>query len=116
MKEFMMLFRHVPNNEYQPTPEQIQEGLKQWQDWIGGIAAQGKFVGTNELGKEARLMRGGEVVSSDGPYAELKEIIGGYMTVKAENFDEAVEMAKGCPMFDFGGTVEIRDFVVWDQE
>ena len=107
MKEFMMLFRHVPNPAYQPSPEDIQNSLKHWQSWIGDIAAQGKFIGTNELESEGQTI-GGDGLISDGPYAEVKEIIGGYMHVKAENLAEAVEMAKGCPIISFGGTIEIR--------
>jgi hypothetical protein len=46
MSEFMMIFRNDYNPNFKPSPEQMQESIKQWQDWIGGIAAQGKFVGT----------------------------------------------------------------------
>ena len=47
MKEFMMIFRNEKADQPQPSPEQMQAMVKQWQDWIGGIAAQGKFVSTN---------------------------------------------------------------------
>ncbi|MFK7904637.1 MAG: YciI family protein [Chitinophagales bacterium] len=110
MKEFMMLFRHVPNPSYQPSQEDIQAEIKKWQDWIGGIAAQGKFSSTNQLGYEGKVVKPGNVIT-DGPYAEVKEIIGGYIIVKAESFDEAVEFAKGCPMLDVGGHVEVRQFM-----
>lgn len=110
MKEFMLLFRHVPGPDFKPTPEEMGLEIKKWQDWIGGIASQGKFVGTNQLTSSGKLVRPGNVIS-DGPYAEVKEILGGYMMVKAENYDEAVEMAKGCPTLGIGGSVEVRDFV-----
>jgi len=110
MQEFMMLFRHVPNPSYMPSPEEIKAEIKKWQDWIGSIAAQGKFSSTNQLGYEGRVVKPNNVVT-DGPYAEIKEIIGGYIIVKAESFDDAVEMAKGCPVLQLGGHVEIRSFV-----
>jgi hypothetical protein len=44
MKEFMMIFRQEPNPNVQISPEQMQGIVKQWMDWIGGIAAQGKFL------------------------------------------------------------------------
>ena len=114
MKEFMMLFRHVPNPNYQPSPEDIQKEIKKWQDWIGSLAAQGKFSGTNRLQKEGKLVRPGHVVS-DGPYAEVKEIIGGYLIVKSSDLDEAVELVKGCPILDIpSGHVEVREFVKLD--
>lgn len=110
MQEFMMLFRHVPNPNYMPSPEEIKAEIKKWQDWIGSIAAQGKFSSTNRLSYEGRVVKPGNVVT-DGPYAEIKEIIGGYIIVKADNFEDAVEMAKGCPMLQIDGHVEVRQFM-----
>ncbi len=106
MKEFMLIFRHEAGGPM-PTPEQMQAVMKQWQDWIGGIAAQGKYSGTNRLNMEGKTLKPGNVIL-DGPYAEVKEIIGGYLIVKAGSFDEAVEMAKACPHLLYGGNVEVR--------
>ncbi len=111
MNEFMMIFRHVPNPDYKPTPEDIQAEIKKWQDWIGGIAAQGKFSSTNQLSYEGKVVQSDRMVT-DGPYAEVKEIIGGYLIAKAENFGEAVEMAKSCPVLEIGGHVEVREFML----
>lgn len=108
MKEFMMIFRMAQNPDFQPTPEQIQESIKHWQDWIGGIAAQGKFVSTNQLGFTGKTLKADGVIT-DGPYAEVKEIVGGYLIVKAENIDEAMKLAQGCPILFVGGHVEVRD-------
>jgi hypothetical protein len=110
MNEFMMIFRMTPNFEIQMTPEQLQENIKQWQDWIGGIASQGKFVGTNQLGFEGKTLKPAGVVT-DGPYAEVKEIIGGYVIVKTGNLDEAMALAEGCPILLIGGNVEVRDII-----
>lgn len=106
----MMIFRHVPSPDRQLSPEQLQAGIKLWQDWIGGIAAQGKFLGTNQLGFEGKTLKPGGVLS-DGPYAELKEIMGGYVLVKAGSLDEAVKLAGGCPILAMGGHVEVRDIL-----
>ena len=108
MKEFMMLFRSEPKKWEELSPEQMQVNTKKWQDWIGGIAAQGKFVSTSRLGFNGKTVKPNNTIT-DGPYAELKEIVGGNMVVKAINLDEAVEMAKGCPTLDIGGHVEVRD-------
>ena len=108
-----MLFRHTPVEGYNPSPEEIQESIKQWQNWIGDIAAQDKFSSTNQLGYEGKTVKPGKVIT-DGPYAEIKEIIGGYIIVKASNLDEAVEMAHSCPILQIGGHVEVRNIVVID--
>lgn len=110
MKEFMMIFRSEYNPAYIPSPEELQASIKKWQDWIGGIAAQGKFVGTNRLGTQGRVLRQNQL-QTDGPYAETKEIVGGYIIVKAENMNEAHQMGLGCPTLAIGGSVEIRDLL-----
>jgi len=108
MNEFMMIFRNE-KREGAPAPsaEQLQAMMAQWQNWIGGIAAQGKYIGTNRLQGEGRTLKPNNV-SIDGPYAEVKEVVGGYLIVKADTLDEAMEMAKDCPNLLMGGSVEVR--------
>jgi hypothetical protein len=110
MTEFMMIFRHTPVGEMELSPEQLQASIKQWQDWIGGIAAQGKFVSTNQLGFEGKTLKPDHVIT-DGPYAEVKEMVGGYVIVKADSIDEAIKLAEGCPILYIGGHVEVRDIM-----
>lgn len=110
MTEFMMIFRNEYEPSVKPTPEQMQASIKQWQDWIGGIAAQGKFAGTNRLSSEGKTLMPNHVIA-DGPYAEVKEIIGGYLIVKANDINEAMSLASGCPILDIGGNVEVRNII-----
>jgi len=111
MKEFMMIFRNEKNDNPKPSPEQMQAMIKQWQDWIGGIAAQGKFVATNALGFDGKTVHADATIT-DGPYAEVKEIVGGYIIVKADDLDDAVNLSEGCPTLALGGKVEVRDVMV----
>src|ERR1700744_6324266 len=108
MDEFILLFRHEDGNKV-ASPEQIQVWMKQTMDWIGGIAAQNKFVkGTGILFADAKVV-GHNGIVTDGPFGEIKETIGGFITVKADSVDEAVEFAKGCPVLQGdGNTVEVR--------
>lgn len=110
MKEFRMIFRHTPVDDFQMSPEQMQTSIKHWQDWIGGIAAQGKFIVTNHLGFEGKFLKPDNVIT-DGPYAEVKEIVGGYISVKANSLDNALSLAEGCPVLFHGGHVERRDIM-----
>ena len=113
MKEFLMLFRMVPMAE-QPSPEQMQASMKLWQDWLGGIAAQNKLANAgNRLGFEGKVMKATNAVV-DGPYAEIKEILGGYSIVKAASLNEATALANNCPILQVGGSVEIRPIVGMD--
>ena len=94
------------------SPEQIQEWMKQTMDWIGGIAAQGKFVsGTGLPFDQCRVVstRSGRPVVTNGPFGDIKETIGGFIVVKAESVEEAVEFAKGSPVLQGeGNSVEVR--------
>jgi hypothetical protein len=108
MKEFMMIFRNKKNEGGEiPSAEQMQAVMKQWQQWIKNIAAQGIYGGTNRLLSEGKTLKPGNIIT-DGPFIEAKEIVGGYLVIKADNLDEAVEIAKGCPNLLFGGDVEVR--------
>ena len=108
MKEFILIFRHEDGHKV-ASPEQIQVWMKQTMDWIGGIAAQNKFVQGNGLPfDDARVVRHNNVVTN-GPFGDIKETIGGYVIVKAASVDEAVEFAKGCPVLQGdGNSVEVR--------
>ncbi|ATP57126.1 transcription initiation protein [Pedobacter ginsengisoli] len=108
MKEFLFVFR----NDYQAvpkgSPEEMQAETKKWMDWIGGIAAQNKLVDRgNRLASEGNTLKPGNVIT-DGPFMEIKEAIGGYTLIRAESLEDATEIAKGCPIFQFGGSVEVR--------
>ena len=109
MKEFLFLYRTDYNQmQQQATPEQMQASLQRWMDWLGSIAAQNRLID-----KGHRLENSGRVVKNNlvtnGPYAEIKETIGGYSFVKAESYNDAVEIAKGCPIHLVGGSVEVRE-------
>jgi len=108
MEEYMLIFRHEDGKKV-ASPEQIQVWMKQTMDWIGGIAAQNKFSGGNGLSFEGAKVVGHNGVVTNGPFGEIKETIGGYIIVKADSVDEAVEFAKGSPVLQGeGNTMEVR--------
>lgn len=109
MKDYLFVFRSDHGNMPEVTPDEARAETKRWMDWIGGIAAQNKLVDRgNRLDSSGKVLKGGGVVTN-GPFIEIKESIGGYTLVKAESYDEAVELAKGCPILTAGGNVEIRE-------
>ncbi|MFT3935311.1 MAG: YciI family protein [Chitinophagaceae bacterium] len=111
MDEYMLIFRHQDGTKV-ASPEQIQIWMKQTMDWIGGIAAQNKFSGGNGLPfDDARVVmaKSNGTVVTNGPFGDIKETIGGYIIVKAESPEEAVEFAKGSPVLQGeGNSVEVR--------
>jgi hypothetical protein len=108
MDEFILIFRHQDGNKV-ASPEQIQIWMKQTMDWIAEISARNKYVGGNGLPfKDAKVVRSKNVVTN-GPFGEIKETIGGYIIVKADSVEEAVEFAKGSPVLQGeGNSVEVR--------
>lgn len=112
MAEFMLLFRRDTTTA-EPSPEQMQEIGKKWWQWTSELESQKKVVRTgNRLSKAGRVVKPTTV--TDGPYAEIKEILAGHMVINVENFDEAVSIAKGCPILLQNGNVEIRKFIAPD--
>src|SRR3954470_21226705 len=108
MDEFMLIFRHEDGQKI-ASPEQLQSWMKQTMDWIGGIAAQNKFSGGNGLPFDGSKVVWHNNVVTNGPFGDIKETIGGYVMVKADSVDEAVEFAKGCPVLQGdGNSVEVR--------
>ena len=112
MDEFLLLMRlDILTKEAQPSPEQLQGYMKMYHDWVGGIAAQNKFVGGKGLSTEGKVLKANNVIT-DGPYAEIKESLAGFIIIKANDFDDAVSIAKECPILKGeGNTVEVRKVV-----
>ncbi len=109
MKEFLLIFRNDYSSVQAGSPEDMQATMKQWMDWMGGIAAQGKLVAPgNPLKGEGKVLRANNVIT-DGPYTEVKELVGGYTIINADDLDEAVTLANGCPILNEGGNVEVRE-------
>ncbi len=110
MKEFVLLFRKTDLDDSSVEPENMKGLVKKWNDWVGGIVAEGKLVSNGaRLSNEGKVLKPGGVIT-DGPFVEIKEKLGGFAIVKAESLDEATTLAHGCPVLDVGGSVEIRPF------
>lgn len=112
MKDFLLIFRRdVVTSEPVLSPETIQAMMKPWQDWMGSLAAQNKLVDAgNRLQPQGSVIKPGSVVTN-GPYVEVKEAVGGYTIIRAGSLEEATELSKGCPIFQRGGSVEVREIL-----
>jgi hypothetical protein len=106
-QEFMLLFRFEPSNDYQPTEVEMNEMYQQWGAFIGNIAIQEKLVSTHQLGFEGKQILGNKSVL-EGINISENQTIAGNMIIKANSLNEAVEMAKDCPILQMGGCVEVR--------
>lgn len=108
MKEFILLFRQ-PSYDYSDVSQEEMAALsKKWKEWWQGIEEQGRLVSRGPLlAMEGKVLKPGGLIT-DGPFVEIKEKLGSFITVQAESLDEATTLAHGCPALDQGGSVEIR--------
>jgi hypothetical protein len=93
------------------SPEQMQQIIEKYMKWGSKLRTTGVLVSSDKLtGEPGRVMRGknGQVRVTDGPYSETKEVLGGYYTIEAASYDEALERARDCPHLEYGGTIEVR--------
>lgn len=112
MKNFMLIFRSG-SETMKMSPEESQQNMQKWFSWIGELQAKGIYTAGEALLPTGKTVKKGNLVT-DGPYAESKEMVGGFFIIKAASIEEAAEIAKSCPDLPQGGTVEVRDVVVFD--
>ncbi|PWT76567.1 MAG: hypothetical protein C5B59_06155 [Bacteroidetes bacterium] len=109
MKNYLFLFRGGLDFTKAPS-EQVQQVILKWKNWVDELARKGIYNGGERLTRsEAAVIKGPAKLITDGPYTESKEIVGGYISIKASNLQEAIEIAKDSPIFNFDGNVEIRE-------
>jgi hypothetical protein len=112
MSKFMLILYDRPADFANVTPEEIQRIIEEYSAWGRGLAERGKLSSSMKLkdeGGKHLTGRNGSTVVRDGPYAEASEVIGGYFTIEAANYDEAVSIARGCPHLKYSGRVEVRE-------
>ena len=114
MNDYILLLRNDPAifRSVDVSPQRAQEVYGKYRAWRERLAADGLLSGSHKLESgTGRVMQkadgDGEVHITDGPYAESKEVLGGFFIVKAENYEAALEIARGCPHLEFG-QVEVR--------
>ncbi len=110
MKDFMLIFTNNPNMPT-ATPEQMQANMQLWFAWTEKLKAKNLYVSGEALMPGGKMVQGKKAVVTDGPFAESKEIVGGYFIVKANSLEDAAELAKDCPDLPQDGKVVVREVV-----
>lgn len=112
MARFMCLFRSNPESYESLSPEQMQQTVQKWMAWRDALQQSGRTVEFGgRLDWSGKVVRGKSKVVSDGPFVEAKDFVQGHMCVEAKDVDEAVLVAKDCPILEFDGSVEVRPFM-----
>ena len=107
MNDYVLLYRGA---ERGGSPEEMQQRMQKWIAWMKNLAEQGHLKDCGHpLERGGKTVRGRQKSVTDGPFLEAKDAIGGYTLIQARDLDQAVELSKGCPIFDAEtGTVEVR--------
>jgi hypothetical protein len=111
MSEFVYLFRSSEAEARQAmgTPEAAQRSMQVWLAWTRELEANGHMKDPGQpFERSGRVVRGKAKVVTDGPYVEAKDLVLGFIVIEARDLDQAVELSKGCPIVEGGGSVEIR--------
>ncbi|MEP7365242.1 MAG: YciI family protein [Acidobacteriota bacterium] len=114
MKQYFLFLYESPGAFDAVSPEEMQNIVARYIAWRNEVAAKGNMLGGNKLRDgEGRVMRAtaGKVSITDGPFAENKEVIGGYFHIQAESYDQAAEIASTCPHVEYG-VIEIREMEI----
>ncbi len=115
MKKFMMIFLGPNYEDAGLSPEQMQAQMGKWFAWDAKMKAAGIVDHGDALTPQVQRISGKDRTVTDVAATELKELVGGYYIINAESFEEAAKVAQDYPDYDHGGTVEIREVMVYDQ-
>ena len=108
MSEYVFLYRGATDKRTL-SPQEMQQSMQKWMAWFKELEKKGKLKSIGQpLESEGKVVGGRKKTVTDGPYAETKDIIGGYSLIEARSLDEAAELAAGCPGIETGGLVEVR--------
>lgn len=108
MEKYLFIFRGGDSDRDTQSPEQWQAHMQKWGAWMKGLAEKGILVGGEPLETAGKQVNGKKKIVTDGPFMEAKETVGGYLMVNASSLDEATEIAKGCPILEHDGKLEVR--------
>jgi hypothetical protein len=107
MQNFMFLIREDMAQLRELSEEQMQADIQEYTQWVEELTKSGHFISGDPLEPEGRYLTK-DNIQTDGPFIESKEAITGYILIKAATLDEAIALAKGCPVFSYGGALEVR--------
>ncbi len=106
MPQYMLLLYDEPSVWQKLSPEEMQKAMEKYMAWSKLPFSLGGKRLAPDVGRVIRS-RDGRPHSADGPYSETKEILGGFYTIEASDYDEAVQRSSGHPHLDFGA-IEVR--------
>lgn len=94
------------------APDEAKAALDRMMTWFNGLIDQGIGTSGGPLARMGKIVSGKNAMVADGPFAEAKEVVGGYVVVKAGSLDAATKIAQQCPLLAYGVTIDVREMVM----
>lgn len=109
MAKYVFVFRYGGIAVDPPlSPSDMEAHMKKWYTWRDQMARAGHEPAGQALENHGKTLRGRGQTITDGPFTESKDLVTGTMMITAGSLDEAVTLARDCPIFEFDGSVEVR--------
>jgi hypothetical protein len=109
MSDFLLVFR---GGDTPTAPSEAQAHMQKWFAWMKELKEKGQFKSGEPLERSGKVILGKKKAVTDGPYAEAKDLVGGYLLVTAKDLPNAVEISKACPILEVDGSVEVRPIAI----
>lgn len=110
MKDYLLLMRGTEAQMSDVSEQEMKDHVEKWNSYMGQLAKGGFLVGGFPLARDGRLMTKNSVTEAVS-FSDKGEVVGGYLLIKARDYNHAVELTKECPLFDYDGNIEIREAV-----
>ncbi|HEY9153669.1 MAG TPA: YciI family protein [Opitutaceae bacterium] len=104
--QFLLLYREASDRP-EVSPAEMQRIFNEWMAWLNTQRNENRLIASNRLNDAGKVLRGSTSVT-DRPFAEAKEVVGGFVVITAENLDHATQIARSCPGLSYGGSMEVR--------
>jgi hypothetical protein len=110
MPKYLILFRSHQDTFATMPPDQVQHFNQKWQSWWAQGEREGWLLDASKALKTEGRVITADLAVTDGPLVEGTDVVRGYINLQADSLDAAAELAKGCPVLQHGGRVEVRPF------
>ncbi len=112
MAEYLFLYR---GGQRGATPAESDQIMQKWTNWFKELTSSGNLKdGGQPLEAEGKVVKSKSGPVTDGPFAEAKDLVGGYTLIEASSLERAADLAKGCPILERRGIVEVRPVMKMD--
>lgn len=109
------MFIFIGGDPNRLSPAEQQANMQKWFAWVAKLTQANRYVSGEALIPSGKIISGTKKVVTDGPFAESKELVGGFFVIQAKDMNEAIEMAKECPDYELGCSVQVRECMKFDK-